>query len=334
MKFAPASAQLIPAAAAILALVTGCSSPTGTSSGSGPLEQTTITVDAFAAIDTAGLFIALDKGLFRAAGLNVKINTVTQVQPQVDRLMKGKVDISSGDYVTYVQNQTLGNVDMHNAKPQLRIIDESSFLQPNVLTVLVPQKAKVKSIAQLKGARISVLAPQNISDVLIWSLLTDHGIPINAEKYPNVIFPSIGPAFKQGMMDAAFTPEPFVTLFEELAGAQVLADLDQGSTTQFPIQGYATTAAWAQQHPNTLRAFVKALNEGQQLADTDRPEVERVLEKFLQLPPVVADLVALPRFPLGVDTIRLQRTVTAMLKFGILPAQFSKFQISSMIYTP
>jgi NitT/TauT family transport system substrate-binding protein len=328
MKSRPASAQLMTASAAVLALVTGCSSLTGSGSAPIQLEQTTITVDAFAAIDTAGLFIAQDEGLFKAEGLNVKISPPqTQVQTQVTQLMKGTADIVSGDYVTFIQDETI-------AKQQLRIIDESSFLQPNVLTVLVPAKARVKSIAALKGASISVLAPQNISDLLIFSLLTDHGIPIGQERYPNVIFPNILPAFGARTMDAAFAPEPFVTSFEEAAGVQELADLDQGSATNFPIQGYATSQAFAQKNPGTLKAFIQALNEGQQIADTNRPEVEKVLEKFLGLKPVVADLVALPRFPVGVDAVRLQRTVTAMVKFNILTQQFRNFNIRSMIYSP
>ena len=54
---------------------------------------------------------------------------------------------------------------------------------------------------------------------------------------------------------------------------QELADLDQGSTQDFPIQGYAVTADWAKKYPNTLKAFTTALSQGQQIADTDRAAV-------------------------------------------------------------
>ena len=46
--------------------------------------------------------------------------------------------------------------------------------------------------------------------------------------------------------------------------------LDQGSTQDFPIQGYAVTAAWAKKYPNTLKAFTTALSQGQEIADTNR----------------------------------------------------------------
>ncbi len=107
-----------------LVLLAGC---TGGSSGPGQLEQTTITVDAFGAIDTAGLFIAEQDGLFAAQGLKVNLRMQILVQPQVDDLLSGKADIASGDYVTFIDNETSGDPDLGNRKPDLRIISESSF---------------------------------------------------------------------------------------------------------------------------------------------------------------------------------------------------------------
>jgi hypothetical protein len=48
---------------------------------------------------------------------------------------------------------------------------------------------------------------------------------------------------KHSLLAAAFAPEPFVSGGESV-GLQELADLDQGSTQDFPIQGYAVTAEW------------------------------------------------------------------------------------------
>jgi NitT/TauT family transport system substrate-binding protein len=311
-------------------LLTGCASDSPDTAGH--LEQTTITVDAFEAIDTAGLFIAQQDGLFAREGLNVKLRLQTLVQPQVDDLIQGKADIISGDYVTFIENQTGGDPDLHGQRPDLRIIAESSFLQPNVLEVVVPPHTPVTSVAALRGKRISILAPRNIGGILVNSLLEANGIPLRDEQFPLVPFPAVGTAFAHGKMDAAFVPEPFVTLLEEGGGVQELADLDEGPTSNFPIQGLATSQSWAQRNPDTLRAFLRAYSEGQLIAATSRSQVERVLETFLHLPPVVASLVSLPAFPQGVDPVRLQRTVSAMLRFGMLSRKFSDLSIKSMIY--
>jgi NitT/TauT family transport system substrate-binding protein len=310
------------AAIAALLAVAGCS---GTSGGaSGGLEKTNIVVDAFPAIDSAGLFIAEMDGLFKQQGLNVTINLAQNSQEAITGQLAGKYDITSADYVTYVDNVLL-------KKAPLRIVAESSFLQPNVLTLMVKAGSGVRSITQLRHQVISVNAPKDIGTLLIDSLLTENGISLSAVKFNNdVAFPAVGQFLASGKVDAAFAPEPFVSLNEIQGGAQELADLDQGTTTNFPVQGVAVTQSWARENPNTLAAFERAYSQGQQIADTNRAAVEGALEKFLKLPPLAASLIALPSFPIGVDPVRLQRLVDAMLRFGLLPRQYGSFKISSI----
>ncbi len=187
-------------------------------------------------------------------------------------------------------------------------------------------------ICQLKGRTVSVNAPDDIGTLLVDSLLLEHGISPKQVKFNNgVAFPGVAPALKNDEISAAFAPEPFVSLVEEGAGIEELADLDQGSTEDFPIQGYAVTQAWAKKYPNTLEAFNTALSQGQEVADTDRAAVEKAVETYLDVPPQAAAFISLPTFPLGVDAVRLQRVVTAMVRFNLLPAQDDSFKITSMI---
>jgi NitT/TauT family transport system substrate-binding protein len=322
MKFRNVCATSI-AATAATATLAGCS---GTSAGAtGGLEKTNIVVDAFGAIDSAGLFIAQQDGLFKAQGLNVTIKLTTNSQEAISGQLAGKYDITSADYVTYVDNVLL-------KKAPLRIVDESSFLQPNVLTLLVKAGSGIRSITQLRHGVVSVNAPNDIGTLLIDSVLTENGIPLSSVRFNNnVIFPNVGAALKSGQVDAAFAPEPFVSLNEIQGGAQELADLDEGGTKNFPIQGVAVTQQWARDNPNTLAAFERAYAQGQQIADTNRAAVESALEKFLQMPALAAALIALPSFPIGVDSVRLQRLVDAMTRFGLLGKQYRTFKISTII---
>lgn len=317
---------------AAVALLAGCSGSSGSSSavggapaGNGPLEKTDIVIDAFPAIDSAGLFIAEQRGLFQAQGLNVTIKLADTSQTAIDGQLKGTFDITSADYVTYVDNVLL-------KKAPLRIVDESSFLQPDVLTLLTKSGSKVQSVQQLRDRTVSVNAPNDIGTLLVDSLLSDNGVPLSAVKFNNnVAFPTVGDELSKGKVDAAFAPEPFVSLDGMQAGTQILADLDQGGSNDFPIQGVAVTDAWAKANPNTLAAFERAYAQGQELADTDRAAVESAVEKFLGLPPLAAALISLPNFPAGVDAVRLQRLVDAMVRFGLLSKQYAGFKISSII---
>jgi NitT/TauT family transport system substrate-binding protein len=282
------------------------------------LEKTDIVVNAFPAIDSAGLYIAQDQGLFAAQGLHVTIVPVPKngpppsTQDLVNGQEKGTYDITAGDYVTYVEDQ----LGFGGTKADLRIIAESSFLQPNVLTLLVKGGSPISQVSQLKGKTVSVNAPNDIGTLLVDSLLVSHGLrPQQIHYATNVPFPAVVPTLTapNTPVAASFAPEPFVSGGEAAKGLEELADLDQGATQDFPIQGYAVTAKWAKQNP-----------------DTDRAAVENVLAKYLNIDKQAAAFISLPAFPLGVDAVRLQRVVSAMKRFSLLPKS-TNFQVTSMI---
>ena len=323
---------LIASAVAVTMLAAGCSAG---GSGGAPLklEKTNIVVDAFPAIDSVGIYIAQTQGLFAAQGLHVTIVPTPAIPPSTQTLItgqeQGNYDITAGDYVTYIEDQ-LGADGA--PKADLRIIAEASFLQPNVLALMVKGGSAISTVGQLRNRVISVNAPKDIGTLLIDSLLLTHGIKPNQVHFANnVPFPGVAAALTEPntLISASFAPEPFVSLDEASKGLQELADLDQGSAQDFPIQGYAVTAAWAKKYPNTLKAFTTALSQGQQMADTNRADVETAIEQYLGIQKQDAAFISLPTFPLGVDPVRLQRVVSAMTRFGLLP-QGTTFNIRSM----
>ncbi len=325
---------LIASAIAVTMLAAGCSGGSGGGAPRFKPEKTNIVVNAFPAIDSAGLYIAQDEGLFAAQGLHVKIVPVPNGRPPstqdlVDGQEHGQWDITAGDYVTYIEDQLGAGAP----KADLRIIAESSFLQPNVLTLLVKGGSPISQVSQLKGKVVSVNAPNDIGTLLIDSLLVSHGLKPQQVHFANTVpFPAVVQTLmaKDSPVVASFAPEPFVSGGEAAVGLEELADLDQGATQDFPIQGYAVTAEWAKKYPNTLKAFTTALSQGQEIADTDRAAVENVLQKYLHIDKQSAAFISLPAFPLGVDAVRLQRVVSSMKRFGLLPKN-TNFQVTSMI---
>jgi NitT/TauT family transport system substrate-binding protein len=143
-------------------------------------------------------------------------------------------------------------------------------------------------------------------------------------------------ALKSKAIDAAVLPDPFASAAQELDGAVVLADLNQGATTNFPIEGYAVTKQWAQTHPKTLAAFYAALEHGQEIADTDRAAVEQAMEDLpapLAVSKETAAIMTLDNYPVSagpvgtVDSVRLQRVVDVMQQL----LSFPSFSIKSVL---
>jgi NitT/TauT family transport system substrate-binding protein len=317
----PVAAATVISALALALAAAGCSA----SSAAARLEKTSITVADFPSVDSAGLYIAQQDGLFQKAGLNVKIDEVySGSQATVTGIENGRYDISSADYVTYLDNELKDGA-------HLKIIADGSTLEPNELALLAPAKSAIRSVAQLKNTTISVAAAGDIATLLVDSLLADNDIAAGDVTFkPGVALPSAPAKLGADAIEAAPVPEPFVTEGEEQYGLTEVADLDQGGTASFPIQGFAVTSQWAQRNPVTLRAFASALDAGQEIADSDRGAVERAVQAFLQVPAMTAAVMSLPQYPLSVDPQRLQRVLSAMVQFGFLPKKDASFPVASM----
>lgn len=330
--------------AAALALAAGCSGKSTADVSS--LEQPDLTVAVVPAVDSAGFFIALREGLFKAAGLHVRfvpaISSATVIDQQ--QLSKpGVVDISCGNYVSYIQAQQGWDrgqrpkaSDPGIVAADLDIFAEGSAMEPSTVAIYTLPGSKITTLEDLRGKTIAINAPGNILYMLVASVLADHGIAASevhfVTKYP---FPAMAGALRAQKVDAAVLPEPFASTAEEDYGAEPLLDLDQGATTQFPIEGYAVTKAWARAHPKTLAAFYRALEEGQKIADTSRPALESAMEHLppgLSIPAVTAAVMAVPSFPVSgslpgeINEVQLQRVADAMEQF----LAFAPFNVKSL----
>lgn len=149
-------------------------------------------------------------------------------------------------------------------------------------------------------------------------------------KFPTepIAFPQMAGMLASGQIAAATLPEPFASQAEQQYGAVPLADLNQGATENFPIEGYVVAKTWAEQNPNTLKRFLAALEIGQEISDTDRAAVEQASEAIKgaqngQVTPGIAAVMALDTYPIGVDETRLQRVADVMYQFGVLKQQYT-----------
>src|SRR6187200_2751006 len=80
-------------AAVVLALTAGCSN--GGSAANGPRpEKPVLNVAVVPAVDSAGFFVALNRGLFKAQGLTVNFIAVSSSETAIANQVAGAYDIT------------------------------------------------------------------------------------------------------------------------------------------------------------------------------------------------------------------------------------------------
>jgi NitT/TauT family transport system substrate-binding protein len=317
--------------AVTLVLAAGCSSGGKATATDSSGVQTDLTVGVVPALDSAGFFIAYYDGLFKAQGLTIIPKFVTSSETAIALQVKGEYQITAGNYVSYIQAQQDGQAN-------LDIFAEGSVMEPGAQDLYTMPGSAIRSLGDLKGRTVAINAPNNILYLLTASVLTEHGVPAKDVHFvTKYAFPQIPAELSAGAVNAAVLPEPFASIAEQSYGAVPLADLNQGATTSFPVEGYVATKQWANQHPQALAAFYRALEEGQQIADTNRAAVEQAMEQLpapLGLTKTTAALMSVDQYPVSlgpvgtVDKVQLQRVVNVMQQFlGFDPS----FNIDSML---
>jgi len=318
----------------IAGALAGCSSSGETGdAAAGPLEQHAITVDAVPATEEGGLYVAQAQGFFAQFGLTVKINAIAGAESGIPDLESGRAQLVAGNYVPFIMAQLAGSFDRRPVS--MRIIAAGSEIQPGSEALYVMPHSRFQTLAELARAhaRIGLDAARGAGDVMVSALLAQAGYR------PGVIRQVITAAglralaglLSSGRVDAAWLPQPLGEAAEQQYGALPLADFDQGSLQDFPLTGYLGSTQWVHAHPDTVAAFLRALTEGQALADTDRAALESAIEQYTDVPPVIAGTMAIDSYPLAMDVPQLQRVADSMYEFGLTPGAKAPYQVARMI---
>jgi NitT/TauT family transport system substrate-binding protein len=308
------------AAAAVALFTSSCGG--GSAANPGTIS---ITVGALPVVDDVSAYIAADEGIFQRDGLNVTIKQVLQSTLAVPEMQKGTIDIiGGGNYVSFIKASA-----SNPANPPYRILSEAATCASGSFDVLALPSSGIQTPADLQHKTIAVNLTNNIQTLMIDSVLKSDDVNPATVRFVVIPFPKMVAALEAHKVDAMSAVEPFITTAEQKAGAQPILDQCSGPDSNLPLSGYFSTTAWAQQHPQAVRRFQQAMAQAQEIADTDRAQVEQTLLKYVTgLTAVQAATITLEQFPTSLDGAQLNRVSNLMQEAGLIR---SSIQASSLM---
>lgn len=321
----PGRIRVLCVAAAAALLAAGCSG-SGGSGSVGPLEKTNLVVAAVPAMDSAGLYIAQQRGYFAQEGLHVTIEPAISSSDVIKKQLAGTYDITAGAYPSYI----LADEQQH---ANLKVLVAGSEMAPNVQEIVVPPNSKITKMSQLAGKTITLNAVKNIGQLLVTSMLQDNAVP-GTPHYNVEPFPAMGPLLAQHKITAAWLPEPFISEDEEKYGVEPLADANQGAAESLPIEGYVVTQSWLNKNPHTAEAFKIAMEKAQAVAATNLDEVQKAMTAFAGVPKLAASVLPSPGFPTTTQAGPLQRVITLMVNFDLMNQGYNAANLIAKIPNP
>lgn len=222
----------------------------------------------FIAIDYAPYLIAKSKGLFDEVGGSATEFTMFQSLPPVNEsFATGQIDAVFEAEPPALIGAAAG-IDV-------KIVGISCSL---VQEILVPTKSKAQSAADLKGAKIAVLAGTS-SHYGVLKLLSEAGIAPADVEIIDMVPPDAKSAFETGQVDAWAVWPPFVEQ-EEIAG--VGRTLPKGDALIHSIM--AVGGKFAAENRDTVKALVGVLNDTKAWMLNSPDEAQAIVAKEIDIP--------------------------------------------------
>jgi NitT/TauT family transport system substrate-binding protein len=332
-------AAVVTAAAAGLLLVAGCHVPGTSSYASGPTASGTVTVAAAPGVADAPLYIGIKDGLFRQAGLTVRVVPGGSVTSEVKALRTGQADIAFGDYADMFYAQ-----ELLKTAPRLDIVANGYDAAANTVEVLTLPTSKITSPAGLAGKIIGTAEPQemgpgqlcsnpcakpySLETVAAWSVLSSDNVPPQHISWLPMPASKLITALQSGQVDAILATEPTIYQAESQLGAVPVLDACTGATANLPLAGYFTSATYLKHNYAVLDAFRAALLKAQAAGGMSAP-VQSALTQWAHLNAQTASLVTLGTYPTSLQPLDLQRIADLMFTWSVLPS--GPLTVSSMI---
>jgi NitT/TauT family transport system substrate-binding protein len=346
----PARTRLLLTATAGIALLlaAGCS---GGGSGTSPVSGT-VTIAAVPSVDDAPLWLAKDRGLFAAAGLNVQINTVSSDAAAITEVKNGQAQIAASDYGNILAYQAdsanSGNLlylladgyDAGTGNVEVLVGPKSNLTSPSMLAHLnigVPSQLTIAaggapatdssptpSVPSGPSSLDAAAASEEISDYLLNVRLVVTWDPMSEQQEISELH--------SGVLKAVLLTQPYAYEAEAEFGDIELTDVFSGQTANMPLSGYVASDTWAEHNSQAIADFKSALDNAQNQASTLGP-VQQTLQSTLGISLADADMTSLGTYPTSISDPEISRVATLLQSVRVVAVNTPSF-LSSLLTLP
>ncbi|GAB6932027.1 TAXI family TRAP transporter solute-binding subunit [Calditerricola satsumensis] len=177
---------------------------------------------------TAGTYYALGGGIAKIlekAGVKATAQTTGASVENLRLLKDGQVDIAftQADIADYAAKGT----EMFQEGGAVQNMKTIAALYPETVQIVVPADSPVKSVADLKGKRVSVGAPGSGTELNAKQILEVYGLTFDDLKVQRLSFAESSSGLQDGTLDAAFvtagTPTSAVSELAATKGVRIVS---------------------------------------------------------------------------------------------------------------
>ncbi|MFC5500887.1 ABC transporter substrate-binding protein [Lysinimonas soli] len=280
-------------AATALAACSTPSTPT-TPTASKPGAVTDIAVSSSPSSGNASLYLPIQDGSYKAAGLNVTPQVLQNGAQAVPLLLNGQLQFAASDPLSALAAISQGTPISIVAAGAIVPTDASK--DPN--GAIVAADSTITSLKGLNGKTVAVNGLNGFAAVSMKAAIDAAGGDSSSIKWVEIPIPQMQTSVANHTVDAAVTTEPFITA-AEAAGSGVKPLPGGGIATAtggLPQLVYLASDDYIAQHKDTVSAFVSAVNAAAKKLTGDPSLIRTVAKTSTTVSADVLDKMTLPAF--------------------------------------
>jgi NitT/TauT family transport system substrate-binding protein len=303
---------LLTAAVAFGATACGSGDGGGTPGAGG--KRVKVTVGVQPAVPFVVVPLGVQQGFFRKQGLDVEVRTITTATTIPPALLAGQLQFADWSFASFAT--------LAEKKLPLKIVGPGDIagntLKDDYTQLVTLKGSGITSVRQLRGKKIAVNSLASLSQAQTMAALKNAGVDPKSVEYIPIAYPDQNTALLSKRVDAVQSGEPFLTKFRQQGKVTALAALDAAVMRDLPVSTWMTSERFAKQRPETVAAFQRGLRESLAYAQAHPEAVRAFVPEFAGVDAATAREMILPRWTTEVDHARIQRVADAMRDYGIV----------------
>ena len=253
------------------------------------LETTKVKIAYLPVVHGLPLYVAMEKGYFRDAGIEVEAIKFESPNQIVDALLNGQVDFGDAvalGIVGVVESKNPGKIKIYSLEGETG--DNSGE------NIIVPINSSLKSISELRGKKLGILAGTIQWRTITREVLAKNGLDMDKDLTIVELAPSIQvQALSSGQVDAilALEPIPTVAINQSIGKILVKAPAKEFIANPFWYGAEVVGTTFAMNNPKTTEKVMGAIKKAVNEINSDFDQNRRYLKNYTSLTEELASKV-------------------------------------------
>lgn len=278
-------------------------------------EPTTVTIATLPLEPAALAFYARHRGFFAQQGIDAKLLVLSDPTQLVAALLSGDAQFSGLNVG--------GAASLKSRSAPVRVVAAGALYRPSAATsalVAAPGKT-IRQARDLIGKRVAVDAQNTIAHIALLKWLKAGGVAAGQVSVVELPFAQMLAPLQRGQFDAAWLPEPFLTMALGRGATRVANAMDAVCAQECLLTMWLARkdidANLAARFRNAMQAAAVWANQKR----NDRASAE-ILARYTPIDKAVLAKMTRTRFAERLRPASSQPWIDVYAEFGVIPASF------------